>query len=264
MRLAKGFTLVELVMVIVLLGIVATISVQFVALSTRGAIDVGSRQQRALQGVVISEQITRELREAFPLSIRTTPSGNCLEWLPLEAGTAYTRLPSGSGTKISIAPFIEEPPTDTTRVIVYGYGTSKKSLYGNDELGPVSPTIKEFENSPPAEITLSKSHGFRERSPQRRLFVVNRPISLCQSPSGRFLYRYSGYEPATSQPNPPNVTPEVLAANLNGSVDFKYVPATLRRAAVVQFTFTLRDPQGDEATAETTTVSQEVQIRNVP
>lgn len=49
MRRAAGFTLVELIIVIVLLAIVATISVQFVALSTRGAIDVSSRQQRALR-----------------------------------------------------------------------------------------------------------------------------------------------------------------------------------------------------------------------
>jgi len=128
MRRAEGFTLVELVIVIVLLAIVATISVQFVALSTRGTIDVSARQQRALQGVVISEQISRELREAFPLSIRV--AGNCLEWLPIEAGTAYTDLPDG-GNAIAVAPFANTPPSGSTRAVVYGYGTSADSLYGN-------------------------------------------------------------------------------------------------------------------------------------
>ncbi|SFR85062.1 MSHA biogenesis protein MshO [Marinobacter daqiaonensis] len=258
MRRAAGFTLVELVMVIVLLAIVATISVQFVALSTRGAIDVSARQQRALQGVVISEQITRELREAFPLSIRT--AGNCLEWLPILAGTAYTSLPRGaSSDEISVAPFVDAPPAGTTRAIVYGYGTSTDSLYGDADPGPVSPPISSIDNSTsPAVITLSESHRFRERSPQRRLFVVGQPVSLCQS--GRFLYRYGGYAPGSSQPTPPGVSPEVLAADLTGNVQFQYTPPSLRRAAVVQFTFTLKDPQGDE----TTTISQEVQIRNVP
>lgn len=257
MRSAKGFTLIELVMVIVLLGIVATISVQFVALSTRGAIDVGARQQRALQGIVISEQITRELREAFPLSIRT--SGECLEWLPLESGTAYTRLPNGSGIEISVAPFADVPPIGTTRAVVYGYGTSTDSLYDSTAPGPVSPLINAIDNSAsPAMITLSESHRFTESSPQRRLFVIGQPVSLCQS--GRFLYRYSGYAPSGSQPIPPAGSREVLAADLTGDVQFQYSPPTLRRAAVVQFTFTLRDPHGDE----TTTVSQEVQIRNVP
>jgi MSHA biogenesis protein MshO len=245
-------------MVIVLLGIVATISVQFVTLSTRGALDVSARQQRALQGVVISEQITRELREAFPLSVRT--DGGCLEWLPTESGTAYARPPRGSGAdEIEVAPFSSVPPTGATRAIVYGYGTSTDSLYGSSDPGPVSPSISSIDNSSlPAVITLSQSHRFRERSPQRRLFVVGQPVSLCKD--GRYLYRYSGYAPDPDQPTPPPVAPEVLAANLTGNVDFQYTPPSLQRAAVVQFTFTLKDPRGDE----TTTVSQEVQIRNVP
>jgi MSHA biogenesis protein MshO len=254
----RGFTLVELVMVIILLGIVATISVQFVALSTRGAIDVGDRQQRALQGVVISEQITRELREAFPLSIRT--SGNCIEWLPIEAGTAYLKLPKGPDfNEILVAPFTDTPPTGTTRAIVYGYGTATDALYGSADPGPVSPTISSIDSSvSPSVITLATGHRFQKRSPQRRLFVVGQPVSICQS--GRFLNRYSGYAPSSTQPSPPDIAPEVLAANLTGNVQFQYTPPTLRRGAVVVFEFTLQNPAGDE----TTTVSQEVQIRNVP
>lgn len=87
---------------------------------------------------------------------------------------------------------------------------------------------------------------------------MGEPVSICQS--GRFLYRYSGYAPTSTQPDPPPVTPEVLAASVTGTVDFRFLPATLQRAAVVQFTFDLLSADG----SETTTVSQEVQIRNVP
>lgn len=259
MRRTAGFTLVELVMVIVLLGIVATISVQFVVLSTRGALDVSARQQRALQGVVIGEQITRELREAFPLSVRT--SGSCLEWIPLVAGTSYVKLTTGPDFDVlSVASFSKVPAAETNRVMVYGYGTSTGSLYGNSNPGPVSPEIDAIDNTAsPATINLSAGHRFGERSPERRLFVTGPPISLCQN--GRFLHRYSSYTASTTQPAPPAVKPEVLAADLvNDSVDFKFTPATFRRAAVVQFSFTLADPRGDE----TTTFSQEVQLRNVP
>lgn len=254
----RGFTLIELLVVIVLLGIVATISVRFVGLSTQGALDTGARQARALQGVVISEQITRELREAFAPSVRT--SGNCIEWLPLLAGTNYTSLTEAPGfDEIGIAPFATVPPVGTARAVVYGYGSGTDALYALNDPGPVSETIASIDNgSTPARITLSGSHRFSEASPARRLFVVGGPVSLCQS--GRFLYRYSGYAASASQPAPPSVTPEVLAANLTGSVSFDYTPASLQRAAVVQFSFELADPNGDE----TTTVSQEVQIRNVP
>ncbi len=257
----NGFTLIELIMVIVLLSIVAVVSVRFVSLSTRGALDTSARQLRSLQAVVISEQITRELREAFPLSVRS--SGSCLEWLPLEAGTNYLSLTSGpSFDEIEIAAFGQVPAVGSTRAVVYGYGTSATTaadLYSGDDPGPVSETISAIDNgASPATITLSGSHQFSATSPAKRLFVVGEPVSLCQS--GRFLHRYSGYAPTSAQPTPPAGTPEVLAANLTGTVDFDFQPATLQRAAVVQFTFELASDDG----AETTTVSQEVQIRNVP
>lgn len=254
----NGFTLIELVMVIVLLGIVSIVSVRFVSLSTLGALDTSARQLRSLQAVVISEQVTRELREAFPLSVRT--NGSCLEWLPLEAGTNYLNLTTGSGfDEIEIVPFAQVPAVGSTRAVVYGYGTGTGDLYTGADPGPVSEVISGIDNAAsPATITLSASHRFSTTSPARRLFVIGQPVSLCQS--GRFLHRYSGYAPTSSQPTPPVGAPEILAANLTGTVDFNFQPATLQRAAVVQFTFELAN---DDAT-ETTTVSQEVQIRNVP
>lgn len=253
-----GYTLIELIMVIVLLSIVATVSVRFVGLSTQGALDASARQLRALQSVVISEQLTRELRAAFPLSVRST--GSCIEWLPLRAGTNYLNRTRGPDfDQIDIAAFAQVPPTTSTRAVIYGYGTNTGDLYTAADPGPVSETISAIDNtSSPAIISLSGSHHFNTNSPARRLFVIGEPISVCQS--GRFLYRYSGYAATATQPDPPSVTPEVLAASLTGTVDFQFLPATLQRAAVVQFVFTLESADG----TETTTVSQEVQIRNVP
>ncbi|MDY6841908.1 MAG: prepilin-type cleavage/methylation domain-containing protein, partial [Pseudomonadota bacterium] len=232
----------------------------FVTLSTQGALDVGSRQQRALQGVVVSEQVSRELRHAFPISVRT--SGSCIEWLPTLSATAYVRLTHGPDfDKIEVAPFASAPSLGDARALVYGYGSATTNdLYDTSNPGPVSPLISNIDNSvSPAVISLSAAHRFSQRSPERRVFVVGSPISYCQS--GRFLYRYSDYGASPSQPTPPaTATREVLAANLTGTVDFSFAPATLQRGALVSFTFTLEDPRS----GETTTVSQEVQIRNVP
>ena len=256
----SGYTLIELIMVIVLLSIVATVSVRFVGLSTQGALDTSARQLRALQSVVISEQLTRDLREAFPLSVRST--GSCIEWLPMEAGTNYLNLPTTDVSQIEIAEFAQPLSASNRRVVIYGYGTTTGDIYTGANPGPVSSLISSINNTAvpgsPATISLSASHRFTSTSPARRLFLVGEPVSICQS--GRFLYRYSGYAPASTQPDPPTVTPEVLAASVTGTVDFRFLPATLQRAAVVQFTFDLVSADG----SETTTVSQEVQIRNVP
>jgi MSHA biogenesis protein MshO len=265
----RGFTLIELVMVIILLGIVATISVQFVALSTRGAIDVGDRQQRALQGVVISEQITREIREAFPLTVRE--NGECLEWRPVLGATGYEKLPTGPDfDRVEVRPFGELIPQGA-QLIVYGYGSPQRDLYGSDDPGPVSPPINEVD---PLDTTVTffdstESHRFRERSPEKRIYAVGNRVSICQGQGANdeWLYRYSDYSHGTDQPTASELagkssrTREVMSANLEpGSLDLRVQPPSLNRGALVHFAFELSDPDGDE----TTEVGQEVQIRNVP
>lgn len=257
MRRADGFTLVELVMVIVLLGIVATISVQFVALSTRGAIDTGDRQQRSLKAVVVSEQITRMLREAFPLSIRVTgATNNCLEWLPIAGATTYTSLPNAGGDTINAVPFNRVPTGGGLRAIVYGYGNSVNQFYSTPNPGPVSPAIDNITNTTePATIKLASSHRFASTSPARRLFVVSGPHALCSEPGVLALYRGYGLGNSYLTGNR-----DILMADRVGTAQFTFVPASLKRAAVVQFDFELGSP----GSTETLQVSQEVQIRNVP
>jgi MSHA biogenesis protein MshO len=267
----RGFTLVELVIVIVLLGIVATISTQFVSLSVRGAIDLGDRQQRALQGVVISEQITREIREAFPLSVRANDA--CLEWLPILGATRYESLPSGPDfEEVTILPFGKDIPEDAL-MIVYGYGSGQDSLYGYTDPGPISPPANSVADDA-TSITFTgpdQDHRFRERSPQKRIYAVSDRISICQGQvangNSNWLYRYSNYSHGTGQPTASqlagksNRTREIMSANLvSGSLDLQVTPPSLRRSAVVNFEFELAAPNSDE----TTRVNQEVQIRNVP
>ena len=277
----RGFTLVELVIVIVLLGIVATISTQFVSLSVRGAIDLGDRQQRALQGVVISEQIIREVREAHPLSVRE--NDECLEWLPILGATIYDVAAAGSdNTKVQIMPFGEKIKRPA-RLIVYGYGSTRADLYepgtGNTlpNPGPVSPEILEVSaQAEHVEYANGETHRFNARSPQKRLYAVGGPVSVCRSNDRQRLYRYSDYEsPTTQQPTnlalatlvqTSDVTREVMSANLDPELDpaspleWRMTAASLRRSAVVNFAFTLKAQNSNE----TTRVSQEVQIRNVP
>ncbi|KPQ01956.1 type II secretion system protein [Marinobacter sp. HL-58] len=261
MRRANGFTLIELIMVIVLLSVVATISVQFVSLSTQGAIDVSSRQQRALASVVISEQITRELREALPTSIRTNADGSCIEWMPIRAASNYLDLPRGNTPSSFEAVPLPGGQSVTGRVVVYGYGSD---VYDLNSPGPVSPPATLTGSSVPATVTFDDgaTHRFTARSPERRFYIIDDPVSLCQS--GRWLFRYSGYGINTAVASGlPSGIPgrEVMAATLaKNSLVFEVTPPTLQRGAVVSFRFVLEDTQ----TEESTSISQEVQIRNVP
>lgn len=256
-----GFTLIELVMVIILLGIVATISVRFVILSTGGAIDTGARQQRALAGVVISEQISRALRHALPTSVRT--NGTCIEWMPVVAASTYIDLPRGNSPDSFQAVALANGESANGRIVVYGYSGD---LYNPASPGPISPpaTVPDGASEVTVTFDANETHRFNANSPQKRFYVVSDPITFCQSPGSRFLYRYSDYGIQSSIADGlPASMPgrQVLAATLQvGSLNFQVTPPTLQRGAVVAFEFVLEDVDSGEATA----FHQEVQIRNVP
>jgi MSHA biogenesis protein MshO len=86
--------------------------------------------------------------------------------------------------------------------------------------------------------------------------VVSQPNALC-SESGNLLVLYSNYNIDESYGSG---TSAILVADLGGPAEFTFVPATLRRSALVTFSFELMSP----GSSETLNVSQEVQIRNVP
>jgi MSHA biogenesis protein MshO len=254
-----GFTLIELIIVIVLLGIVATVSVRFVALSTQGAVDTGARQQRSLAGVVISEQITRALREALPSSVRA--NGACIEWMPTVAASNYLNLPRGATPDSFDAVPLANGDSAAGRVVVYGLG---RDVYDPDSPGPISPPATLPPGTGPVMVTFDggATHRFNTNSPRRRFHLVESPVTFCQA--GAFLYRYANYGIQSNIGDSlPSGLPgrQVLAANLQGgSVNFSVTPPNLKRGAVVEFEFILADADS----GETLTVRQEVQIRNVP
>ncbi|XOZ33304.1 prepilin-type N-terminal cleavage/methylation domain-containing protein [Halomonadaceae bacterium KBTZ08] len=269
----RGFTLVELIIVIILLGIVSTISVRFITFSTQGAVDTSARQQRALSGVVISEQISRALREALPTSVRVkerTDKGDCIEWMPVKAASNYLNLPKGSDPSgfdaipLPVPDGKNKTRSETGRVVVYGYSGD---VYSPTDPGPISPPASmdsgdSGDSSVRVDFDGGEPHRFTSGSPRKRFFIVGSPKTLCQN--GEFLYRYRNYgiQPSV-EANLPTSMPnrEVLAANLaSESLSFNLSPPTLTRGAIVSVRFTLEDPDS----GETLDVSQEVQIRNVP
>ncbi|WP_218668127.1 prepilin-type N-terminal cleavage/methylation domain-containing protein [Vreelandella utahensis] len=263
----RGFTLIELIIVIILLGIVSTISVRFITLSTQGAVDTSARQQSALSGVVISEQISRALREALPTSVRVkerTDKGDCIEWMPVKAASNYLNLPKGSDPSgfdaipLPVPDDENKSRSETGRVVVYGYSGD---VYNPTDPGPISPPAS-MDSSGRIDFDGGEPHRFTTGSPRKRFFIVDSPRTLCQN--GEFLYRYRNYgiQP-TVETNLPTSMPnrEVLAANLaSESLSFNVSPPTLKRGAIVSVRFTLEGPDS----GETLDVSQEVQIRNVP
>jgi len=269
MRGSRGFTLTELVIVIVILGIVAVISVRFIQFSTQGAMDTANRQRLSLAAGITSAQVSRALREALPGSIRTSEGGACIEFFPIRAGSRYIEGAAGVRPNRPLSAFEAFPFSggegEATLVFIHPYAESgfPDGLY---DAG--AETRAELAGVAPADmgrvtVSLSSSHRFPAHSPQRRVALTGDPVSFCRGTgsANRYLFRHVGYGRNGSPGRPAGGQRTVVAAPLGGGpFEFSFEPPTKRRNGVVTFEFSLQSGVSDE----TLSVAQEVQVRNVP
>lgn len=251
-----GFTLIEMVVTIVLIGIIGVGMSRFIGQTVQGVRDTAERQQMSTIGWITSEKLSRELRTALPNSFRLNAGNTCIEFIPTVAGTDYLSVPIVSAaSSFEVAQFSNYTlVTSRDRVAVYPFTLS--NLYDLNDPGTISGLIDSIDDgtTPNAtEITLSSSHQFLTDSPTRRLYVVREPVMYCFS--GQYLYRYGDYGFQSAMPTPASGS---VIASLLASGTFSYAPGTLSRSGVVTFSFGV---QGDGAVQ---LIDQEVQIRNVP
>ncbi|MGE6108700.1 PilW family protein [Aeromonas sobria] len=96
---ACGFTLVELVMVILLLGVMATFASQFIGIGTQIYGDASRREQLMSDARFALERLNREVRDAVPGSLRIEDEGGgaleqgaCLRFWPIATASRYLAL----------------------------------------------------------------------------------------------------------------------------------------------------------------------------
>ncbi len=261
-----GFTLIEMVMVILISGILAVGVTSFIGQSASGYVDRNERNSMASSMVVASEKLSRDIRRALPNSVRTggdvPGNDNCIEFLPVLGGSRYVSVPLGVAAGSFNAVSLGNTAPLLAWIAVYPIDTN--DLYSPSDATPVSITgVRATVPAGTNEITVSLGapHRFRTNSPGRRFYAVDAPVAYCQPAGSPVLYRYTGYgfnQPAVLPPS--GGSRDVLVTELSASapVAFEYASATRTRNAVVSFELTAM------ADTETLKLGQEVQIRNVP
>ncbi|MBW8189447.1 type II secretion system GspH family protein [Neiella marina] len=197
MRLQRGFTLMELVVVIVLLGIIAIATSNFVVtgveIFTRGI----DRQHMASTGRFVVERLSREIRNAVPGSVTVRDDlGDCIEFRPIEATFFYldapiAPLPAANTAMVATnTNFVFDSDANDYDAIIYpldrqhvfsGGGQSRAVQVEQDGL------TDNGDNS--LTLTFASAFQFPEDSPAQRLFLAREVVSFCLV-SGQ-LYRHS-------------------------------------------------------------------------
>jgi len=288
----QGFTLIELIVVITLLGIISLVTVGFITSSMQGYADLTRRDQLSSAVRVAVERMAREIRNALPNSLRVNDEGSCIEFIPSLAASRYISIPLSASSAMSSfvsVPFALEPAQG--RIAVYPIDTNNgdeptrtsNPIYDLDSWSIISPPMSASSAlesaSGTVDVLLTSNHAFPTDSPSKRYFIVDEPVSFCVV--GTDLYRFQGvaasnYTYAINQPDGATLFADLaepqrglLASDViapSGSTPFKYSEATLLRNGIVLFDLFVQNQQLSVAdnTQESIRIQFEVQVKNVP
>jgi MSHA biogenesis protein MshO len=231
-RKKSGFTLIEVIVVIVLLGILGSAAGLLIVKPIQAYTDIERRQRLVDQGEMALRQIARDIRRALPNSIRalnTVGTGFATEMINTVDGARYRDEIGGDFVDdddvldftVADAHFnllghlntVDPPvPLDDVRIVIYS--TSPDVTYqhaANDTspgiITPSTTTLTLTLNSPippdtdDAEyhIEMDPAFEFSQQSPGQRLFLVNGSISYICDLGTREIFRYSNYNYQVNQ-----------------------------------------------------------------
>ena len=268
-RHLRGFTLIEAVVVIAILGITTAAVAVFIRLPVMGYVDTVRRAELTDTADTALRRITRDMRLALPNTVRVAGGGTAVEFLITRTGGRYRGAQTDVGTLDPldfnsadssfdvVGPQVQIAAGD--KIAIYNLGLPGSNAYAGETLRNyqgVGGIVGNIVITPTAV-------PFPFASPGNRFQVVEGPVSyVCDLANSR-LMRYSGYPIAAIQSVPPVGVPAggsaVLANHVSAPCVFTYDPsAVAQRNGLVTLQLTLTD------TGESVNLYESVHVSNVP
>jgi MSHA biogenesis protein MshO len=293
----RGFTLVEMILVIVITGIIGGIVAIFIRAPVQGYMDSARRAEMTDIADTALRRIGRDLHTALPNSVRVTTSGGTvyLEYLETIAGGRYNTttapvdcLNAGSCTMLTTTGNLVTGAAGaasmtlvngnvipaTARVVVY----NQYSNYGNN-CSPTNPSVYCAAANGGAPVISSVNNSAANAnqdeihftsftflpaggSPQNRFQIVSQPVTYACTQNGP-LTRYWGYAITPAQPTNPAAAPLLgannawLATNVGAACNFTYSVVS-QQTGLVTMQLTITE------SGETVTLYSATHVSNVP
>lgn len=301
-REARGLTLIELVVAMVLVAIIVGATIYFVY-PLRQAVDVTTRAELTDIADNALQRIGREVRLALPNSVRTDPTSRFLEFIPVRAAGRYRADGGGlaggvdcpnTGVGIpgsdqlsfdvvdtcfkSIGSLTNAASITTNDFVVlnnYGAGFAGQDAYaiaGTLNRRRISAAVDEGTRE---RISITSATAFDRTlhdSPGKRFYIANGnaatalPEPVTFDCSAGTLTRRWGYQMTAAQPALPASFvggTSALIANNVGSCFFDYLPNTAPQIGLLTLRLTLSKARSDGGN-ETVTLYHSVHVSNVP
>jgi MSHA biogenesis protein MshO len=277
MRKTQGFTLVELILVMVIIGILLAVSGDVITKPVKAYLTMENRSSLTDNAELALRRMQRDIRRALPNSIRVSTDGLALEMLHTLDGGRYRERPDISAT--SGAGLCAENPADDVldftgvddcfevmnelnqfnpqatsgqSLVIYNLGYGEVDAYKGNNRTTVQNTGK-------SGTIKFEPLVFPLRSPQQRFFIVDTPIQYrCDLKRGQLL-RYSGYPINATLQSPPEKTTGNPLSNQVSQCRFSYAEASATRSGLVSLSLTL-GKDSDEGIQ----LVQQIHVDNVP
>jgi MSHA biogenesis protein MshO len=223
----RGFSLVELIVVIVILGILSASVSVFIANPVRAYFQTIDRAALTDAGTLVVRRVTRELQAAVPNSARITTSGatTLLEYVPIVDAGRYRAAASNGNDPTGINPLNVNDATDSSfqvlgppinapagsQVVVLNLGYGNSNLYSGTNIRSVTSVGSALQT-----ITFTPTTVWPGDSPGYRFYIVNGAVTYACTPSASgsgTLTRYSGYAIQATQPNSTSAAPLASATS---------------------------------------------------
>ncbi|MGI2187119.1 PilW family protein [Shewanella oncorhynchi] len=271
-----GFTLVEMVTVILILGILVVGVSSFIIFGTRIFVESSSVDQVLSQSRFAVERMTRELRSALPNSVRLNSDSltyQCVEFVPIEASTTYLTMPIIPAAAASTGIVILDRNQDENKIsenqFAWIYPLVDADVYSSARQKRAQVKTPPLTLANQVTLTFTAPTRFAEASPRQRIYFGSSPVSYCfeKGANGNDLQivRYAGYNFNTVQPNPATMGTGVLMAQsvanrLDNSND---LPLILTPSSLVNNAMVHLQPRFN-VNGETFQYRHQVQVINVP
>lgn len=281
---SRGFTLIEMIVVIVLTSIIASVVAVFIKIPVQGYVDSARRAEMTDIADTALRRVGRDLRLALPNSVRITDAGVTIEVLQTKTGGRYRSETDTTAT----ADTLNFSATDTTfdQLGPLSVLPGQTILPNSDSvviynLGPGIPNADAYVGSNRSLITGMPAGAlaneqriqiaakqFPFESPGNRFQVIEGPVSyVCNITTGQ-LRRYWGYPIQAAQPTAATLatlggaSSALLATNV-GSCIFDYNPGITARSGLVALTLVITEAN-TSGIPESVRLYHEVHVTNAP
>ncbi len=281
----RGFTLVELIIVIVITAIISAVVAVFIRSPVQGYVDSVSRAELADEADTAVRRMARDLRLALPNSVRVTTDGSStfLELLLTSTGGRYLAeedaVEGGDILDFSnaadrtfrvVGPLAAAGSQQILaghHIVIYNLGQVPADAYNCT--GSCNRALVSAVDTGSRTITLAANPFAAQtpvsmRSPAHRFQVVSTPVTYACNPGTGMLMRYWGYPIQAAQPANPAAAPLSSAANalladgVSGCT-FSYDTLANVRSALVGITLALQRPSSG-----TINLFHQVHVDNTP